>query len=292
MAFRPPLQVRSNWPRTLLKAILVCCLTCALSLVCVVPLLARPLVTAHEGRDTTSADSTTNAEVSGKLEGRADFPPRHFQNIQTEDGNARMTDLKFTHLTTNDGLSQGYVSAILQDRRGFMWFATGEGLNRYDGNSFVVFKNNPDDPGTLSHNFVRDMVEDDEGYLWVVAYPGINKFDPRTERCKRYLPDPKSPNSIGSEAVWRITRDSRGYLWLAEDSGVDRFEPKAETFTHYRNDNSGYFVGRVNDVIEDSHGEIWFAGELGLFHLNPQTGQINSPSRDQQGFWRKVFVRR
>jgi signal transduction histidine kinase/ligand-binding sensor domain-containing protein len=189
----------------------------------------------------------------------------------------QLRDLKLVHLTTSDGLAQNNVVAILQDHRGFMWFATGEGLNRYDGNSFVVFKNNPDDPGSLSHNFIRDLVEDDQGYLWVAAHPGINRFDPTTERCKRYVPDPRNPNSLGSDAVWRITRDSRGYLWLAEDSGVDRFDPKTETFTHYRNDESGRFVGRVNHVIEDRQGDIWFVGELGFFHLNPQTGQITRP---------------
>jgi signal transduction histidine kinase/ligand-binding sensor domain-containing protein len=190
---------------------------------------------------------------------------------------AKSRDLKFAHLTTSDGLAQNNVVAILQDARGFMWFATGEGLNRYDGNSFVVYKNNPNDPGSLSHNFIRDLVEDDRGYLWVVAYPGINKFDPTTERCTRYLPDRRNPNGLGSEAVWRITRDSRGYLWLGEDNGVDRLDPRTEIFTHYRDDDTGRFVGRVNHVIEDRHGEIWFVGELGLFHLNPQTGQITRP---------------
>jgi len=61
-------------------------------------------------------------------------------------GDARLRDLKFAHLTSTDGLAQDNVVAILQDHRGFMWFATGEGLNRYDGNSFVIYKNNPNDP--------------------------------------------------------------------------------------------------------------------------------------------------
>src|SRR5581483_2618615 len=187
------------------------------------------------------------------------------------------SELRFAHLTTSDGLAENNVVAILQDRRGFMWFATGEGLNRYDGNSFVVYKNNPANPGSLSHNFIRDLVEDDDGYFWVAAHPGINKFDPRTERCTRYLPDPRNPNSLGSDAVWRITRDSHGYLWLAEDTGVDRLDPRTNRFTHYRTDDTRQFVGRINHVIEDRRGEIWFVGELGLFHLNPRTAQITRP---------------
>jgi ligand-binding sensor domain-containing protein len=70
---------------------------------------------------------------------------------------ADVRHLKFSHLTTNDGLSQGYVTAILQDRRGFMWFATRDGLNRYDGNTFVVYKNNPNDPTSLSSNFIQAL---------------------------------------------------------------------------------------------------------------------------------------
>ena len=72
------------------------------------------------------------------------------------DGEVLASDLTFAHLTTADGLSKNNVVDILQDRRGFMWFATGDGLNRYDGNSFVVYKNDPNDPGSLSHNFIRD----------------------------------------------------------------------------------------------------------------------------------------
>ena len=76
-------------------------------------------------------------------------------------------NLRFTHLTTNEGLSQGNVTKILQDRHGFMWFATRDGLNRYDGNAFVVYKHNPNDPWSLSANFIEDMMEDDQGYLWI-----------------------------------------------------------------------------------------------------------------------------
>lgn len=193
-------------------------------------------------------------------------------------------DLKFSHLTPNDGLSQGYVVDILQDRRGFMWFATRDGLNRYDGNAFVVYKNNPNDPASLNSNFLQDLMEDDNGYLWIATNTGVSKFDPLTERCTRYLHDPKNPDSLGSASVKSIAQDSRGTLWLGtEDSGLDRFNPATKTFTHYRTDSDGQFVGRISQVIADSDRDIWVAGERGLFHLDQQAGQLIRPAATTNG---------
>ena len=201
--------------------------------------------------------------------------PGPAQTFHALGGLARAGDLTFAHLTTADGLSQNTVLDILQDRRGFMWFATGDGLNRYDGNAVVVYKHDPNDPGSLSHNFIRDLMDDDRGYLWVAAYPGVNKFDPTTERSTRYLHDPNNRNSLGGDSVESIARDSRGSLWFGtSENGLDKFDPVAETFTHYRNDSEGHFVGRITHVIEDSRRDIWFVGERGLFHVDPRTGRI------------------
>jgi ligand-binding sensor domain-containing protein/signal transduction histidine kinase len=204
--------------------------------------------------------------------------------IHSQDVHARVRDLNFTHLTTNDGLSQGYVVAILQDRRGFMWFATRDGLNRYDGNAFVVYKNNPNDSGSLSSNFLQDLMEDDHGYLWIATNTGVNKFDPEIERCTRYLHDPDNPNSLGGASVKSIAQDYRGSLWFGtEDSGLDKLDPTTGTFTHYRNDSDGHFVGRISQVVDDRRDEIWFVGERGLFHLNQETGQITRAPATRNG---------
>ena len=220
------------------------------------------------------------AAVTAKAGFRGD---RHFQNIPAP-GHARTSDLKFTHLTTNDGLSQGYVTAILQDSRGFIWFATRDGLNRYDGNAFVVYKNNPNDPGSLSSNFIQDLIEDDHGYLWIATNAGVNKFDPTTERFARYLHDANNSNTIGGAYVTSIARDSRGYLWFGtQDAGLDRFDPTTGRFAHYRNDSGGEFVGGITQVIEDSRRDIWFVGDHGLFHLNQQAGQITHPPATGNG---------
>jgi ligand-binding sensor domain-containing protein/signal transduction histidine kinase len=183
--------------------------------------------------------------------------------------------LKFTHITTNDGLSQGYVTAILQDRQGFMWFATRDGLNRYDGNSFVVYKNNPGDPASLSSNFLQDLMQDANGYLWIATNTGADKFDPVTERFTRYLHDPNNSNSLGGASVKSIAQDSDGALWFGtEDSGLDKLDPTTGTFTHFRNDGDGSFVGRISQVVADTRRDIWFVGERGLFHLEQRTGRI------------------
>lgn len=214
----------------------------------------------------------------------ADSATRDFHSILTQGGNALAADLKFGHLTTKDGLSQGYVTAILQDRRGFMWFATRDGLNRYDGNAFVVYKNDPNDPASLGSNFIQDLIEDDRGYLWIATSTGVNRFDPVTERFTRYLHDPKDPNSLGGAYITSIARDSRGYLWFGtQDSGLDGFDPTAGTFTHYRNDRDGRFVGGITQVIADGDEDVWFVSDRGLFHLNRQTGHITRPPATTNG---------
>ena len=156
-----------------------------------------------------------------------------------------------------------------------MWFATEDGLNRYDGNTFVVYKNNPDDPNTLSTSLIQNLIEDGHGDLWIGTWGGLDKLDPTTERFTHYRYNPDNPNSISGDAVKSIAQDSRGHLWVGTvDDGLNKFDPATETFTRYRNDSDGQFVGEINSIIEDSHRDIWFAGPRGLFHLSPQTGQI------------------
>src|SRR3984893_10307908 len=200
-------------------------LLCVLQASTVAALDARPAkIVSAKGTNAPLAD--VMARVRQDREKVADTPARHVQNVPAQGHHVPLTPLKFSHLTTNDGLSQGYVTAILQDRRGFMWFATRDGLNRYDGNTFVVYKHNPNDARSLSSNLIEDLVEDDHGYLWISTNVGVNKFDPMSDRFTRYSHDPKNPNSIGGTYITRIARDRRGCLWFGtQDSGLDRFDP-------------------------------------------------------------------
>ena len=265
----------------------------ALALITVGMLIALPVasqwvraeIRVGEPGDTSVIHSRTKISSNADRQGTAESSAQHFQDFDGRGRRARVTDLKFTHLTTNDGLSQNNVTAILQDRRGFMWFATRDGLNRYDGNTFVVYKHNPNDVDSLSANYLQDLMEDDQGYLWIATLTGgVNKFDPRTERFTRYRHYPSNSNTLSGDSVYSIVRDPRGYLWFGTgDAGIDRLDPATGNFAHYLNDSDGLFVGKITRVIADHAGEIWFVGERGLFHLNPATGQITRPNRTVKG---------
>jgi len=264
----------------LLKRALGPLLLCFLYVSCAAVAQTRPAkIGVPANRNAWFAVLATNGGVPADRGAGTDSPPRQFENIQAEAGQRRVTEPKFTHLTTNDGLSQNNVTEILQDRRGFMWFATRDGLNRYDGNTFVVYKHDPKDSASLSANYIWDLLEDGQGYLWIATDTGgVDRFDPTTERFSHYRHDPNHTNSICGDSVESIARDTRGHLWFGSgDCGLDEFDPSTETFTHYLNDSDGHFVGRITKVIEDSRGDIWFVGERGLFHLKLQTGQITRP---------------
>ena len=136
-------------------------------------------------------------------------------------------ELKFDHLTVEDGLSSNTVYSILQDSQGFMWFGTREGLDRYDGYSIKSYRYDPGDSTTLSGNFVwfESLCEDQYGMIWVgTKASGLNRFDPATETFKRFQHDPNDSLSLSSDKGLSIWVDQAGVLWVGTDFGLNRFD--------------------------------------------------------------------
>ena len=104
----------------------------------------------------------------------------------------------FEHITTRDGLSQSTVNYILQDHNGFLWFATNDGLNKYDAYSFKVYRNNSKDRTSLSSNDIIYLLEDNKGYLWIVngSRTGLDRFDPENETFENFMHDPTDPEGL------------------------------------------------------------------------------------------------
>jgi len=98
--------------------------------------------------------------------------------------------LRFGRLTAEDGLSNVQVKSVVQDNRGFMWFGTLDGLNRYDGASIKVYRHDPDDPQSLSHNYIRALAVDQSGVLWLGTWGGgLNQYDREKDAFIRYQHD-------------------------------------------------------------------------------------------------------
>src|SRR5258708_4411531 len=135
--------------------------------------------------------------------------------------NAFSQNLKFEHLGTDEGLSQSNITCMLQDRNGFMWFGTHDGLNRYDGYKFTVYRSNVNDKNSLSSNFITDLVEDNERNLWIATCGGgLNLFIANEEKFISYRYDESDRQGIASDYVNSLCLDSSGSLWVGTDKGL------------------------------------------------------------------------
>jgi signal transduction histidine kinase/ligand-binding sensor domain-containing protein/DNA-binding response OmpR family regulator len=175
---------------------------------------------------------------------------------------AQKKDINFEHLSVEEGLSANTVLAILQDSRGFLWIGTYDGLNRYDGYKFIVYKNSTEDTTSISDNKIRALCEDKKGNLWIGTWAGgLNKFNRDKEEFKHYRYNPDNPSGISSDGIFALCIDETGNLWIGtEDSGVDYFNPENETFVHYKHnpdDPNSISGNSVYSVYIDEKGILW-----------------------------------
>ena len=187
---------------------------------------------------------------------------------------AQVPAVRFEHISVEDGLSHSAVNAIEQDRHGFLWFATRNGLNRYDGYRFRVFQHDPEDPDSLPHNSVFDVMEDRQGRLWVVTHSGLDRFHRDEERFIRYRHDPANPRSISSDLVGMVYEDRAGRLWVGTLDGLNRLE-SGGTFVRYPHDpadEGSLSDPRIVDLTEDREGRLWVGTYGGLDRLDGQSG--------------------
>jgi len=159
----------------------------------------------------------------------------------------------------------------MQDSRGFMWIGTRDGLNRYDGYSFINYKYSAIDNNSLSSNVVTDVVEDKQGNLWIGTSIGLNKYDFKSGRFSRYQYDNKNVNSLSYNTINDLAIDHEGNLWIGmQKGGLDFFDIKKNKFTHYRHsetDSTSLSNDNVAIVLEDSKHKLWVATSAGGLNL-------------------------
>jgi PAS domain S-box-containing protein len=190
---------------------------------------------------------------------------------------------RFGHITVAEGLADQRVQALLQDRAGFMWFGTNNGLDRFDGHRIVSFREDPDDPSSLSGNVITDLLEDRTGKFWVATRSGLNLFDPRTERFKRYLHDPADPTSLSDNSVMTLHEDREGTIWVGTFGGLNRFDRATGTFTRFVRDPADpRSLGNdsVLAILDDRSGALWIGTLGGLDLLDRRTRTFSHHRHD------------
>ena len=203
----------------------------------------------------------------------------------TQNGAAQNENLRFEHVEIEEGLANATVTSILQDRKGFLWVGTNEGLYKYDGYSFTEYRYDPFDPNSLSQNFIYTIFEDKAGAIWTSSIEGLCKFDRSTEKFTRYKP---SPGAIFSNPnISSINEDTDGMMWVGSTTGeLCRFDKKTGKFLEGSFDlrlpgDSAANLGIINCIYKDRSGILWVGNSTGLHALKltgAKAGQLSSVS--------------
>ncbi len=181
----------------------------------------------------------------------------------------------FRHLTAADGLSNESVSAILQDRLGFVWIGTADGLSRYDGYDLVEYKRGPDST-TLSDNVVSALAEDASGALWVGTQRGLSRLDRTNDRFQRVR---AGRGSLPDDDVIALLADSSGALWVGTARGLGRYDVASgawTTFRHSPGDPTSLPDDNVSALALDARGALWVGTDAGVGRLNTSSGAFRT----------------
>ena len=179
-------------------------------------------------------------------------------------------NLRFETFTGSDGLSQNTINCLAQDRRGFLWIGTQEGLNRYDGYEFRIYSTRGGDSSSLSANYINDLALDGEGRLWVATSRGLNLYHDASDHFNRYTHEALS--GLGTAFVTALSVDPKGGLWaVTEQKGlyhIDRTLTVHRHFTFDPHDPKGLPENTFWSVLAARDGTLWLGGDqTGLSRL-------------------------
>lgn len=185
----------------------------------------------------------------------------------------------FEHLTKKDGLSQGTVNCILKDSRGFMWFGTNDGLNKYDGSTIEIFRHKTNDPGSLSNNLILSIVEDQNDRLWISSFDGtLQYFDLINSTLNSYLNlFPGDTNALGKKTIYKVCYQNPDIIWAASTNCIFKLDLKNFKISKFSNDQLTPALpwGNITDVVYDEIGRIWFGTQRsGMYYIDLPSDKI------------------
>ena len=181
------------------------------------------------------------------------------------------SNLKFVKYSTAMGLSSNNQNCIVQDKQGFFWIGTDEGLNRFDGQSFKIYKNNPESKTSLKSNIVTGLLCDSKGDLWVGTYGGgLSRYNKEKDNFSTYTSHQNNPNALRTDEISAIAEDKFGKLWIGtNDGGLYQFDKKINGFIRYavpsdQKLNSRTIANNSVNCLEQDNDIIWITYTVGI----------------------------
>lgn len=186
---------------------------------------------------------------------------------------AQTDHIRFDHLSVADGLSQNSVRCLLQDSKGFMWFGTEEGLNRYDGYNFQLYQNQANDSTSLSGNDIRSIIEDQSGLIWVGTTAGLNILDRNTNSFRRVRFTPDTEDMSKRNFIFSLYEDRDGDVWIGTLDGFYLYHNQSASFEYF-----GALAGepllQTMSFYQDRNNYFWIGTETSIFSFNKKDGQV------------------
>ncbi len=182
-------------------------------------------------------------------------------------------DLKFEHYSSNEGLSQRSVTSIFQDKKGYLWFGTRDGLNKFDGKNFVQYRHNSQDSTSLSYSWVSAIYEDTKGNLWVGTKQGLNKYNPIDNNFVRYRYS-LNENTISDNEIWDITQLDNDFIWVATNDGINKIEIKTNKISYLKHEKDhikSISDNRIRSFFSSNKNELWICNTQSIDVYNAQT---------------------
>ncbi|MBS6500876.1 MAG: histidine kinase [Clostridium sp.] len=185
-------------------------------------------------------------------------------------------NINFKRITVEDGLSQTSVEYLFQDSKGYMWIGTIDGLNRYNGSRFEVFRYSKDKPNSISGNYISAITEDDEGNIWVGTSRGLNRINTHTSEITTYLPGINGCN-LSNYNITEILIDSKGDIYIATEDGLNLYNEEDDNFIRLYNSGdkkSSLSSQFVYSIVEDNYGNYWIGTDNGLNKIENNSQKI------------------
>jgi ligand-binding sensor domain-containing protein/signal transduction histidine kinase/AraC-like DNA-binding protein len=174
-------------------------------------------------------------------------------------------EIRFTNINIKTGLSHNSALCLIQDHDGFIWIGTRDGLNKFDGVEFTIYRHSLDDSLTISNNQINCIYETSNNELWIGTANGLNKFDPSSQSFTRFFTD-EDLTGISDNYIWSIHEDIEKNIWIGTTGGIKIFSDKNKSFSHLNinssiSDNSNTII----TVFRDSRNIMWIGTRNGLY---------------------------